>query len=163
MKPSAKKNERRTFSEIALLSINEVTAALVAAGIRPIEDFLIDDRAFLLHEMPKLEQHQRWNWMEYAPRSSDPFVLDHYTRNPQDDLPTTWRKQLFESDLKTYVESLSRPQLMAQLKVVHVDEHFDRTPEPGWTADQYRTELSSRITELETAKPTTTKQRRRNT
>lgn len=146
-------HSRRTRADIALLSVDETTAALVAAGIRPIEEFLIDDDQFILKEMPRLEPHQRWNWMEYAPRSTDFFVLDHYKRFPQDDLPTTWRNQLYEHELQTYVDSLTRSQLMAQLKTITVDDHFDKVPKPEWTVRDYQTELQSRMRERESPAP----------
>lgn len=158
--PPTKKPTRRTRDDIAKLSVDEVTAALVAAGLRPIELVTMTDEIFFAYPQPKLEPWQQFDWMTYAPIATDPFVLDFYTRNPQPDLPTQWRGQLWEHELTTYVEGLSRPALMGQLKVVHVDDWFDKPPQPTWTTTEYRNELTSRIRELETVKPTTNKRRR---
>lgn len=147
---------RRTRADIALMSISDVTAGLVDAGIRPIEFVLVKDSDPYYRN--KLEPWQRYDFAEYMHRASDPFILDFFTRFPPDDLRTIWRTQLYNHELQTYVSSLTRAQLMTQLKVVSVDDHFDRKPEPNWNAEQCRTELSSRITELEKQ---TTKLRRK--
>lgn len=154
MRTSTKTPDRRTRQAISLLSVDAVTSELVAVGIRPVEFVTISDEEFLNHTMPRLEPHQRFDWAEYAPRATDPFVPDYYKRNPPDDLRTTWKTQLYDHELQTFVDGLSRPQLMAHLKEITVDEHFDRKPEPTWSADQYRNELASRIRELESAVPT---------
>lgn len=160
MKSTKPTTHRRTLAEISLLSVDEVRAELVAASIRPIEFVPMNDEIFFQYPQPRLEAWQRYDWMAYAPIATDPFVLDFYTRNPQDDLRESWRKQLYEHELQTFVESLSRPQLMTQLKTVTVDDHFDRTPEPHWTIENYREELRGRLQELESAAPTTKRKKR---
>lgn len=162
MKTSTKKPARRTRAEIALLSVEAIQAELVAEEIRPIEFVTVENDRYLYDYMnlPKLQPHQRWDFAEWAPRASDPFVMDYYTRFPPDDLRTMWREQLYTHELHVYIDGLSRAQLVTQLKTITVDSYFDKTPEAKWTTNDYREELRARLKKLEDPD---TKRKRRST
>src|ERR1043166_4928260 len=98
---------RKTRADIAKIPADQVRAELIAAGLRPIEFVTVNDEIFYAYPRVRLEQHQRWDWAEYAPHAYDPWVTDYYKRWPPDDLPTMWRNQLYDHELETYMASLS--------------------------------------------------------
>lgn len=137
---------RRTFTEIARLSHDEVKAELLSVGLKPLELIpFITYYGVGPNPNPKLEAHQRYDWTEHDRYmyADDPFMRDGLARQPKFDLLANDRNRLYSHELGRYVEALALDSI--KKKLTTFGKETGRAPQRDWGDQEYRREMYSRI------------------